>query len=107
MVRGNGSARAETHVKATTRPKTMRITMPRGPHRHTLKNVLSTITISAFSFGSRCAAEWDARKLAIRLSGPFPDSQSWHAPRMAFGADTPHRWLQLLLPAPALHQRLS
>src|SRR5215467_11788562 len=79
MVRGNGSARAETHVKATAKPKMMRITMQRGPHRDTLKNDLSTITISAFSFGSRCAAEWDARKLEIRLSGPFPDSQSWHA----------------------------
>src|SRR5262245_8304600 len=33
MVRGNGSARAETSVKAATRPNTIRITMRRGPLR--------------------------------------------------------------------------
>src|SRR5215467_6980303 len=48
MVRGNGSARAKTDVKATARPKTMRITMRRGPLRDALKKDLSTITISAF-----------------------------------------------------------
>src|SRR5262249_16738639 len=48
MVRGNGSAGAETDIKATTRPKTMRITMRRGPLRDTLKKDLSTIAISAF-----------------------------------------------------------
>ena len=44
MVRGNGSARAETSVKATARPNTMLITMRRGP----LGDDLSTITISPF-----------------------------------------------------------
>src|SRR5262245_34292355 len=33
MVRGNGSARAETSVKAAARPNTIRITMRRGPPR--------------------------------------------------------------------------
>src|SRR5262249_36556108 len=47
------------------------------------------------------------RALTIRLSEPFPDNGSRHPLRMAFGADTPHRWLQLLIPAPALHARLS
>jgi len=106
MVRGNGSARAETDIKATTRPKTMRITMRRGPLRDALKKVLSTITISAFFVWLAMRGGME-RKLAIRLSGPFPGSQSWHPLRMAFEADTPHRWLQLLLPAPVLHQRLS
>src|SRR5215831_10678859 len=36
MVRGNGSARVETGVKATARPNTIRITMRRGPLRDTL-----------------------------------------------------------------------
>ena len=48
MVRGNGSARAKTDVKATASPNTVRITMRRGPLRNTLKKDLSTITISAF-----------------------------------------------------------
>ena len=48
MVRGNGSAGVETDVKATARPKTMRITMRRGPLHDTLDNNLSTITITAF-----------------------------------------------------------
>src|SRR5215471_13138425 len=33
MVRGNGSARAETSVKAAARPNTIGITMRRGPLR--------------------------------------------------------------------------
>jgi hypothetical protein len=69
MVRGNGSARAETSVKATARPNTIRITMRHGPLRDTLDDDLSTITIPpfvtyiglawerSFSFGSGCAAE--------------------------------------------------
>src|SRR5262249_22262700 len=69
MVRGNGSARAETSVKATARPHTIRITMRRGPLRDTLDDDLSTITIPpichsialalerSFSFGSGCAAQ--------------------------------------------------
>ena len=69
MVRGNGSARAETSVKASARPNTIRVTMRRGPLRDTLDDDLSTITISlfvtyialalerSFSFGSGCAAE--------------------------------------------------
>src|SRR5262249_54493172 len=69
MVRGNGSARAETGVKAAARPNTIRIRMRRGPLRDTLDDDLSTITIPpfvtyialalerSFSFGSRCAAE--------------------------------------------------
>jgi hypothetical protein len=69
MVRGNGSARAETSVKPTARPNTIRITMRRGPLRDTLDDDLSTITISpfvtyialalerSFSFASGCAAE--------------------------------------------------
>jgi hypothetical protein len=69
MVRGNGSARAETSVKAAARPNTIRITMRRGPLRDTLDDDLSTITIPpfvtsialtlerSFSFGSGCAAE--------------------------------------------------
>ena len=48
MVRGNGSARAETSVKTTARPNTIRITMRRGPLRDTLDDDLSTITISPF-----------------------------------------------------------
>jgi hypothetical protein len=48
MVRDNGSARAETNVKAAARPKTIRITMRGGPLRDTLDDDLSTITISAF-----------------------------------------------------------
>ena len=68
MLRGNGSARAETSVKATARPNTIHITMRRGRLRDTLDHDLSTITISPFvtyiavaldpfSFGSGCAAE--------------------------------------------------
>jgi hypothetical protein len=45
MVRGNGSARAETSVKASARPNTIRITMRRGPLRDTLDDDLSTSTI--------------------------------------------------------------
>src|SRR5215831_11616481 len=41
MVRGNGSARAETSVKAIARPNTIRIRM----RRDTLDEDLSTITI--------------------------------------------------------------
>ena len=48
MVRGNGSARVETGVKATARPNRIRITMRRVPLRDTLDDDLSTITISAF-----------------------------------------------------------
>jgi hypothetical protein len=48
MVRGNGSARAETSVKAAARPNTIRITMRRGPLRDTLDDDLSTITIPEF-----------------------------------------------------------
>ena len=69
MVRGNGSARAETSGKAAARPSTIRIRMRRGPLSDTLDDDLSTITISpfitsialplerSFSFGSGCAAE--------------------------------------------------
>jgi hypothetical protein len=46
MVRGNGSARAETSVKAAARPNTIRIKMRRGPLRDTLDDDPSTITIS-------------------------------------------------------------
>src|SRR5262245_29904006 len=46
MVRGNGSARAETSAKATARPNTIGITMRRGPLRETPDDELSTITIS-------------------------------------------------------------
>jgi len=49
MVRGNGSARAETSVKASARPNTIRITMRRGPLRDTLDDDLSTITIPGLS----------------------------------------------------------
>src|SRR5262245_64567715 len=45
MVRGNGSARAETSVNATARPNTMRITIRCGPLRGTLDDDLSTIII--------------------------------------------------------------
>src|SRR5262245_34320520 len=31
----------------------------------------------------------ERNEVAIRFSGPFPDSQSWHPLRMAFAADTP------------------
>jgi hypothetical protein len=48
MVRGNGSAHAETSVKASARPNTIRITMRRGPLRDTLEDDLSTITIPPF-----------------------------------------------------------
>src|SRR5262249_35334647 len=34
-------------------------------------------------------------KLAIRLPEPFPDTGPRHRRRMAFGTETPHRWLQL------------
>ena len=47
------------------------------------------------------------RVSAIRLSEPFPNSGSAHPLRMAFEADTLPRSLQLLIPAPALHARLS
>src|SRR5262245_2750938 len=47
MVRGNGSARAETGAKATARPNTIRITMGRGLLRDTLGDP-STMTISLF-----------------------------------------------------------
>src|SRR5262245_23847655 len=67
MVRGNGSARAETIVKAAATPNTIPIRMRRGPLRNTLDDDLSTITILRFvasialpldfSFGSGCAAE--------------------------------------------------
>src|SRR5262249_40491756 len=40
-----GSARAETSVKASARPNTIRITMRRGPLHDTLDDDLSTITI--------------------------------------------------------------
>src|SRR5262245_51215762 len=45
MVRGNGSARAETSVNATARPNTMRITIRCGPLRDSLDDDLSTIII--------------------------------------------------------------
>src|SRR5215472_13597204 len=48
MVRGNGSARAETSVKAAARPNTIRIRMRRGPLRDTLDDDRSTITIPPF-----------------------------------------------------------
>jgi hypothetical protein len=48
MLRGNGSARAETSVKATARPNTIRITMRRGPIRDTPDDDLSKITIFPF-----------------------------------------------------------
>src|SRR5262245_26494520 len=72
MVRGNGSARAETSVKAAARPRTIRIRMRRGPLRDALDDDLSTITISPFVtcialplerlflFGSGCAINADA-----------------------------------------------
>src|SRR5262249_39930779 len=64
MVRGNGSARAETSVKATARPNTIRITMRRGPLRDTLDDDLSTITISPFVTYIAFALErvWDAQQ---------------------------------------------
>src|SRR5215470_9648204 len=46
MVRGNGSARTETSVKATARPNTICITTRRGPLRETRDDDLSTITIA-------------------------------------------------------------
>ena len=69
MVRGNGSARAETSDKATARPNTIRIRMRRGLLHDTPDDDLSTITIApfvtyialafvrSFSLGSECAAE--------------------------------------------------
>src|SRR5262249_42816173 len=45
MVRGNGSVRVETGVKATARPSTIRITMRCGPLRDSLDD-LSTIIIA-------------------------------------------------------------
>jgi hypothetical protein len=46
MVRGNGSARAGTSVKAAARPNAIRIRMRRSPLRDTLEDDdLSTITI--------------------------------------------------------------
>src|SRR5262249_23649348 len=69
MLRGNGSARAETGVKATARPTTIRITMRLGPLRDAPDDDLSTITVPPFvtsialvsqrwfSFGPGCAAE--------------------------------------------------
>ena len=44
MVRGNGSACAETGVKATAKPSTARIAMRRGPLRDTLDD-LSPVNI--------------------------------------------------------------
>src|SRR5262247_1755087 len=81
MVRGNGSALAETIVKAAARPNTRRITMRRGPLRDTLDDDVSTITIPplvtcialawgrAFSFGSGCAAEQAILSEASLLAG--------------------------------------
>src|SRR5262249_59130078 len=81
MVRGNGSARAETIVKAAARPNTIRITMRRGPLRDTLDDDVSTITIPplvtcialawgrSFSFGSGCAAEQAIPSEASPLPG--------------------------------------
>ena len=60
MVRGNGSARAETSVRAAARPNTIRITMRRSPLRDTLDDDLATITISGSytaSTGSITAAD--------------------------------------------------
>jgi hypothetical protein len=48
MARGNGSARAETSVKASARPNTIPIRMRSGPLRDTLDDDLSTIIISPF-----------------------------------------------------------
>src|SRR5215470_15502355 len=45
IVRGNGSARVEMAVKATTRPHTRRTTMRRGPLRDTLDD-LTAMAIS-------------------------------------------------------------
>src|SRR5262249_60492830 len=66
--RGNGSARAETSVKAAARPSTIRIRVRRGLLRDTLDDDVSTITIPVFrlhrlslgamlSLGSGCAAQ--------------------------------------------------
>ena len=47
MVRGNGSARAETSVKAAAKPNAMRIRMRRGPLGDAPDD-LSTMTIPPF-----------------------------------------------------------
>src|SRR5262245_43337852 len=54
MVRGNGSARAETSVKAAATPNTIRIRMRRGRLRDTLDDDLSAITFSRLSPPSPC-----------------------------------------------------
>src|SRR5215470_6820077 len=64
MVRGNGSARAETGVKATARPNTIRITMRRDPLRDTRDDDLSTITSSPFATSVALAQERSFRRPA-------------------------------------------
>jgi hypothetical protein len=76
MVRGTGSARAETSVKVAARANMIRIRMRHGPLRDTLDDDLSTITISPFitSIALPLNAPRDARDrfLATRQLRPGP-----------------------------------
>src|SRR5215831_16196656 len=72
MVRGNGSARAGTSVKAIARPNTIRISMrPRPPHG-TLDDDLSTITSSPFVTSLALALQRSSRLARnAQRNGPF------------------------------------
>jgi hypothetical protein len=80
MLRGNGSARAETSVKATARPNTIRITMRRGPLRDNLDDDLSTIAISPFVTYIALALERSFR-LARMRSGTGHSVRPLHCSR--------------------------
>ena len=74
MLRGNGSARAETSVNATARPDTMRITIRCGPLRDTLDDDLSTIIISPFVTYIRL--HWPAGFSPSTVQRPYHDALS-------------------------------
>src|SRR5262245_57627874 len=57
MVRGAGSARAETSVKAGVRPSTLRIRMRGGPPRDTLDDLSKMSHLSIFRLARD--ARWD------------------------------------------------
>jgi hypothetical protein len=69
---GNGSARAETSVKAAARASTISITMRCGLLRDTLDDDLSTIIISPFVTYIRL--HWPAGRL-LALDSPAPLSR--------------------------------
>src|SRR5262245_57181368 len=86
MVRGSGSARTETAVKAIAKPKTMRLTMRCHSPRDALKNDLSTITISAFCvwLAMRSGMGWRSA-----FQGPFQTVS--HGMRFEWLSEQTHR----------------